>query len=459
MIGTERYGKPFGIHARSWLCALALGGFSITGHTAYANAQPPAGWSAGTGAGATYRAAANESWLSSTVRTNASLNVGGKAVQLPATMRLAANAPRFAARFLFGNPAIAVGSVVLTAWLANSNLFWNPTTQRWEKQIPGQLGTPDGFEYAVNFYSPPKNTWQTSKSAACAAEAAYVNTLNPAGQRFVLEATDTTCRIRSNVYNITESVGYSRRTSSIPPTDPTRQPVGDIEFEETMAPQPLPETAPNIIPIPWPVELPRLNPVPSPSGQPQPIRIPTGDPYKVPNSDPAEYRRPAIDIVPSPQTDAPWRVDIQPKEIPVPDLVPRPLPPPIPIPTPTPIPGPEPQPQPQPDVDPNAPPEAGEDKQPDLCEKNPDILACSKPELDTPDQEIPKRNFAVTFAQETLFGAGSCPANKTMNLRGQQITVWDFQRTCDLVTTYLKPLILTLGLFSAFMILSPGKDS
>lgn len=95
----------------------------------------------------------------------------------------------------------------------------------------------------------------------------------------------------------------------------------------------------------------------------------------------------------------------------------------------------------------------------DLCKNNPDILACSKPELDTPDEEIPRRNFAVTFAAESLFGGGSCPANKTMNLRGQQITVWDFQRTCDLVTTYLKPLLLTLALFSAFLILSPGKDA
>ncbi len=444
----NRDGKPSGIHAGSWLCALALACFSLTGHAGYANAVPPSGWSAGTGAGATYRAAANETWLSSTVRTNAALNVGGKAVQVPATMRLAANAPRFAARFLFTNPYVAVGSAVLTAWLANEGLHWNSSLNRWERQIPGSPGSEGEFEYSVSIFSPNAGPWQPSKSSACTAECAV------GGLPVSVASNDTTCQCNGPGYN---PVGpYNARRISTPPTDPVRQPVGDIEFEEKMAPTTLPETAPNIIPMPWPVEMPKLNPVPSPNGQPQPIRIPTGDPYKVPNTDPAEYRRPAIDIVPSPTPQAPWRVDVQPKEIPVPDLQPRPLPPPVPIVPP--MPNPDPNAPPQPDVDPNAPPQKGEDKQPDLCEKNPDILACQKPELDTPAEETPKKSFVIRYVEETLFGVGSCPANRSVTIGGHQMTVWDFQKTCDYLALYVKPLLITLATFSAFFILSPGKN-
>lgn len=448
-------GKPLGIHARSWLCALALGSVSVTGHAAYANAVPPQGWSPGTGAGATYRAAANESWLSSTVRTNASLNVGGRAIQVPATMRLAANAPRFAARFLFGNPAVALASVALVAWIGSQGIQWDSLTNSWVKINPN--GGEPQLAVGFIFTNPPGLQGPyAGYTAACTAGVAYVLSTYPE-RNYINTSNQSFCQVSpNNGSGSPEPIGLVPMGGTI--SDPIKRPIGDDEFENDLAPIPLPDLSPNALPIPLPVELPRINPIPSPSGQPQPIRMPTGDPYRVPNSDPAEYRRPAVDIVPSPRIDAPWRVDVQPRDIPVPDLTPRPLPPPVPIPPPVPLPPPDPDAPPVPEVDPNAPPEPGEDKQPDLCEKNPDILACSKPELDTPDQEIPKREFAVTFAAETLFGGGSCPANKTMSLRGQQITVWDFQRTCDLVETYLKPLLLTLALFSAFIILSPGKD-
>ncbi len=450
----NRHGQPNRTHAGRWLSALALGLFSLNTHAGYAQATPPAGWSPGTGAGATYRAAANEAWLSSTVRTNAALNVGGKAVQVPATMRLAANAPRFAARFLFANPYVAIGSVVLTAWLGSQKLFWDSEQGKWVKETPGTEQQQTQWEIQTN--SNPGG-WFTSAQAACQASAqARWGTL-----AYGVDSGTGFCRIYFTSNNsYWNGYGYNYRSTTVTvPGDPIRTPIGDTEFEEKMAPTTLPDSAPNIIPMPWPVEMPKLNPIPSPDGHPQPLRIPTGDPYKLPNTDPAEYRRPAIDIVPSPTPQSPWRVDVQPKEIPVPDLQPRPLPPPVPVIPPVPVPTPDPNAPPQPDVDPNAPPEAGEKTEPDLCEKNPEILACQKPELDTPDQDIPRKNFAVTFAAETLFGTGSCPANRTMTLRGQTLTVWDFSKTCDYLTLYLKPVIILLATFAAFMIISPGKDA
>ncbi len=46
-----------------------------------------------------------------------------------------------------------------------------------------------------------------------------------------------------------------------------------------------------------------------------------------------------------------------------------------------------------------------------------------------------------------------------MTLRGQTLTVWDFSKTCDYLTLYLKPVIILLATFAAFMIISPGKDA
>lgn len=450
-----KHGKPFGIHARGWLCALALGGFSLTAHAGYAQLQAPPGWSQGAGGQFMYRAAANEQWLQSTVRTNASLQVAGRTVTVPASMRLASNAPRFAARFLFTNPAIAIGTVALTLWLNNEKLYWDEQQQKWVKEIPGQDTEVNQLQWTTSGYYADSH-YKPTKEEACTHGAVL---RYGAGHYGVVTGSQMTfCYMYYPNGSYRNGVGLESRQKLVTiPGDPIRTPVGDIEFEDKMAPTTLPEVAPSVIPIPWPVELPKLNPVPMPSGNPQPIRIPTGDPYQVPNTDPAQYRRPAVDIVPSPTPSSPWRVDVQPKDIPVPDLVPRPLPPPTPLPTP--LPPPDPNAPPVPEVDPNAPPQAGENKEQDLCEKNPDILACQKLDLDTPQQEIPRRSFAVTFAAETLFGNGSCPANKTMNLRGQQITVWDFQKTCNLVETYLKPLLITLALFSAFMILSPGKDA
>ncbi len=111
---------------------------------------------------------------------------------------------------------------------------------------------------------------------------------------------------------------------------------------------------------------------------------------------------------------------------------------------------------PDPDTDTDKPTEE-QDKS--LCEKHPEILACSKPELDVPDGEIPRTTKQISYAEEGGFGGGSCPSNVYANLQGKQPMVYEWTRTCSVVSTYIRPIILLLGAMGALFILIPGRDS
>jgi hypothetical protein len=93
----------------------------------------------------------------------------------------------------------------------------------------------------------------------------------------------------------------------------------------------------------------------------------------------------------------------------------------------------------------------------DLCEKNPDILACQK--LDEETGEIPKDEKTITYSEEAVFGTGSCPANLTANIAtlGGSFTVWDWQKTCEMALP-LRAIVLALASFAAFLIVMPGDN-
>ena len=91
------------------------------------------------------------------------------------------------------------------------------------------------------------------------------------------------------------------------------------------------------------------------------------------------------------------------------------------------------------------------------CEKNPDATRCKDIDLDTPDGEIPKADKDVSYQAESLFGGGSCPADKVMTIHtGQQLTVWNWQESCGYITNGMRPVVLILCGFAAFMIVSGG---
>jgi len=103
--------------------------------------------------------------------------------------------------------------------------------------------------------------------------------------------------------------------------------------------------------------------------------------------------------------------------------------------------------------------EIKDDEKPDECQKNPDRLSCQKIDLDTPEGEIPKAKFNVTYSIEDSWGGGSCPADVYTNVGGQSIKAYDWQQTCGYVSTYVRPILYILCAFGALMIIYPGKTS
>ena len=91
----------------------------------------------------------------------------------------------------------------------------------------------------------------------------------------------------------------------------------------------------------------------------------------------------------------------------------------------------------------------------DLCKLHPEILACQ--ELDTPEDEIPRSTKELTYTEDAMFsGGGSCPADSFVTLHtGQTLKVWDWQKSCNMIVTYLRPLLLVVAAYIAFMMLVP----
>lgn len=91
----------------------------------------------------------------------------------------------------------------------------------------------------------------------------------------------------------------------------------------------------------------------------------------------------------------------------------------------------------------------------DPCEANPDRAGCVK--LGEPDEpEIPKTTKELTYTPEEISGGGSCPPDIVRSIGGQSITVFRYAPGCDLVSSYLRPMVLMISAFIAFMILVPG---
>lgn len=94
-------------------------------------------------------------------------------------------------------------------------------------------------------------------------------------------------------------------------------------------------------------------------------------------------------------------------------------------------------------------------KEDDVCKANPDRVGCA--ELDRPDGEIPRSSRALTYVAEALgLGGGTCPPPIVKQLGGQSVTVFSYAKGCELLETYVRPMILLVSAWIAFLILSPG---
>jgi len=188
---------------------------------------------------------------------------------------------------------------------------------------------------------------------------------------------------------------------------------------------------PNILPeLPFdlPVDVPYIEPIFVPTGNP--VKNPKYDPSKPQTGENQPYVQPGVKIDPANDAKNPFQVNVQPSDRP----------------TASPNGSTDPQPITPPGTEGDGStdqPKEDKDER-DLCEKNPDILACQKVDTEVEDAEIPKAQKTVNYQPESIWGGGSCPADKYARVGGQQVKVVDWSRDCQFVTDYVKPVTLVI---------------
>lgn len=369
------------------LLALFAALFCSFAHAGYAQARPPSGWSPGT-----YAPSANDSSFGRVIHSpnGPTTIVGGQAVKMSASYRLAANAPRIAAAVIFSNPYVRTG-LAIASWLSTANLVWDEASKSWKSTAPDPNALlSDGKNYYVVGYT--NQTTATSPDGACTkfvqmvGNATYTITADnfSSWKCTVVKKLPDGSTDWVSVYTAVSvpsscPAGWFVTSAGCVQTPPPKQ-VSPQQFEDALAPKPMPERVPFELPQPTPLPIehqPFINPLPGPDPQHLPRFVPSGDPVPNPNYDPnaapgpnnQPYTQPGTRVVPSPTPSQPWRVDLQPVNRPQADATPNP----------------------NPGSEPGTNPSDKPDEDQDLCDKNPDIAACENGDInDVSLPEIPK---------------------------------------------------------------------
>lgn len=96
------------------------------------------------------------------------------------------------------------------------------------------------------------------------------------------------------------------------------------------------------------------------------------------------------------------------------------------------------------------------EKPKDDCEGSNDVRCA---DLDTPETEVPKSTKNLTYAPEDLgLGGGSCPAPIPVNTSRGNWSI-DLAPYCSAVTTYVRPMVILVAMFLAYLIMTGNKPS
>lgn len=425
------------------IAALALSAGSA--FAGYAQATPPAGWSAGGGTGGAFmgpKAANGSTFLSGSVSTNASLNVGGRAVSIPATMRFAANAPRIAASAVMLHPGIRTAAQI-AGWLGLASLVYDQITGTWSAP-----DTSSPVSSGVEWFGPgnPGKYFPTLSQAA-AHHAAWLNTVN-GYSRFSVSGTGQSSY---NLYDSTSKTYSTEYANSRPSSCPSGWYITPAGCVQTPPPKTVTqeEAIEELTKHPMPAEVPRHIPVPLPVEQPniQPVFVPTGDPVKNPNFNPSEAPspsnppqvQPGVEVKPAPTPGSPWQVETTPVNRPVVD------------------PSAPPSREPEPLPDTGGGPSGNEPKDPDktdFCEKYPTVIACQELKHEDDDTKLPEKAIELDFNPIPGFqGVKSCPAFPNLGnvLGGRQIS---WQPFCDQLAAISNLLLALAWLYAAWILYS-----
>lgn len=369
---------------------------------------------------------------------------------MPATMRFAANAPRLAAAAVMMNPYLRTAAAV-AGWLGLAGLFYDEASGLWKAPESG-VSPSTGSLWSSTFGS----YYASTAEGSCALYAATRVSTNITLYRNVTHAlSGNRCYVYYQWFDINTGATPKQDsdwksassyitlkqvncpsgwyvTSAGCVQNPQPRTVTPEEAVEEITKHPMPADVPRHIPTPLPVELPEY----------QPMFIPTGNPVPNPSYNPSQpvspsnqpFVQPGVKVEPAPSPSSPWQVDVKPVNRP----------------TESPTGSTDPTTEPSTDT----PREDGKEDR-DFCDKHPESLACT--ELDTPEGEIPKSTFEVSYSIENSWGSGSCPADKYATLAGKSIKVYDWAQTCDYVATYVRPILLVLCALGALFIVMPGR--
>lgn len=392
-------------------------------HAGYAQVSPPAAV-----VGATVKTgSAGLSWINNAVRFNGSLNIGGRAIIVPAAMRFAANAPRIIAGAIVLNPYIRT-AVTIASLLSMAKVEWDDQNQTWTKR---ELVEGVGTVYVIGY----GNTEEfSSPSAACEYWANRQQMYeNIPGFSFEVRFNDS---YRYHCYTSNMGMWATVGEKQSVTFEEKTLPITNEEAINKLHPMPFPNDLPNDLPpgIVIPVEpTPIINPVPDPQVNPltRPLRQPLGEPVPVPNTDPQQWKTPVIDVIAAPLPDQPWRVDVQPKDILKND--------------PSPITDPAVS-----NVEPTG--QTQQEKTPGLCDLYPDILACQKPNFDTPDiDQIQTTDASITITPDSGWGAENASCPPARHLPGANVD-FEFTTICNFMSG-IRPVMIAVAWLMAAMIL------
>lgn len=101
-------------------------------------------------------------------------------------------------------------------------------------------------------------------------------------------------------------------------------------------------------------------------------------------------------------------------------------------------------------------PEQAAPEETDYCEKRPNAVGCA--ELDTPEGKVPRETKTITYAEESVLGAGSCPAdvNWSSGTTGRSYKFIDWSSACGWAGS-ISWLVIVLATYAAFWIVIPGN--
>lgn len=452
--------------------------FACVANAAYSNLTPPPGWSAGGSAAWSppsngFAAQTANQWIANAAKTSAMLNAGGRQLAINARLPLSPNASRVAAGVIFRHPAIRT-AIGVASLLSTVKFVYDEVKKEWMQTVEG-FQDPDIVAVFGQATLNECRAWPAMKNVngvqtsfagqSCAMSIApYTDAATFRAHCGVSPTPTIECYALGKAGQI-YAYKYAPKINNA-----KLEPINENDFIERIAPLPLPDTVPSELPIgtPLPVKTPIINPSDEPNPRPTPFIVPTGDPVPNPQYDPnaapgpnnQPWIQPGVKVTPSPTTQEPWRVDIQPVNRPVPTPDAPPVIEPLPLPPPKPDADPDnPLPDKDPLPDPDSPDKPNPEEQQSLCEKHPDIIACQK--FDDPkDDDLPKSERDISITPDSGWGAetASCPAPKSITVQGRAIAI-----PYDLFCTYasgMRPIIIAMAwLSAAFILLGARSES